>query len=121
PPCQGVATPAAGAVAPTGDRPLWVPYSRPPLRAPRYKRLCPQTTTAPCGRLPPLAGAAGLPFGLALAVASRPLARGGLSCGLAVGGWPPILAAFAAKTQQERIERFYIWIEKMKEVKRPPL
>ncbi|RZS21074.1 hypothetical protein BHM03_00053659, partial [Ensete ventricosum] len=82
PPCQGVATPAAGAVAPAGDSPLWAPYSRPPLRAPRCKRLCPRTTTAPCGRLPPLAGAAGLPFGLALAVASRPLARG-LSCGLA--------------------------------------
>ncbi|RRT44212.1 hypothetical protein B296_00050430, partial [Ensete ventricosum] len=70
----------------------------------------------PCGRLPPLMGATGLPFGLALAASSRPLA-GGLSRGLAVGGWPCIgaghgwthllLAAFAAKTQQEHVERFY--------------
>ncbi|RZS23259.1 hypothetical protein BHM03_00056159 [Ensete ventricosum] len=116
----------------------------------------------PCGLLP-LAGAAGLPFGLALAAANRPLG-GGLGRGLAMGGWPPLLlAAFAAKTQQERIEQFYAiqshhtqfktnlshkslgsdttvgkpqWVyhmrrsyisvfqirmEKMKEVKRPPL
>ncbi|RWV84657.1 hypothetical protein GW17_00053614, partial [Ensete ventricosum] len=54
-----------------------------------------------------------LPFGLALAVASRPLATG-LGRGLAVGGqlyigagrgWPPLLlAAFAATIQQERVE-----------------
>ncbi|RRT65899.1 hypothetical protein B296_00014575, partial [Ensete ventricosum] len=56
----------------------------------------------------PFAGAAGLPFGLALAAANRPLV-GGLGRGLAVGGrpsmgagrgWPPLLlASFAAKIQ----------------------
>ncbi|RWV95868.1 hypothetical protein GW17_00041463 [Ensete ventricosum] len=69
----------------------------------------------PCGLLWPLTSAAGLPFGLALVAASRPLI-GGLGRGLAVGGrpysgagrgWPPLLAAFAAKIQQECIERFY--------------
>ncbi|RZS15969.1 hypothetical protein BHM03_00047896 [Ensete ventricosum] len=66
--------------------------------------------------LPPLAGAAGLPFGLALAAASRPLV-GGLGRGLAMGGrpcmgagrgWLPLLlVAFAVKMQQECVERFY--------------
>ncbi|RWW18899.1 hypothetical protein GW17_00017082 [Ensete ventricosum] len=80
-----------------GGRPVRAPYSRPPLRALHCKRLCPRvvllpagTTPAGCcafGRLLPLAGAAGLPFGLALAIASRPQA-GGLGRGLAVGGWP---------------------------------
>ncbi|RWV94575.1 hypothetical protein GW17_00042875 [Ensete ventricosum] len=55
----------------------------------------------------PLAGAAGLPFGLALATASRPLV-GGLGPGLAVGGqhymgascgWLPLLlTTFVVKT-----------------------
>ncbi|RWW37953.1 hypothetical protein BHE74_00056865 [Ensete ventricosum] len=62
------------------------------------------------------------PCTLALAVASRPFVGARTSCPLAGGqvmagrscrrpgrGWPPILllAAFAAKTQQERVERFY--------------
>ncbi|RWW00676.1 hypothetical protein BHE74_00013092 [Ensete ventricosum] len=64
----------------------------------------------------PLAGTAGLPFGLALAAANRPLA-GGLGRSLAVGGrpsmgacrgWPPLLlASFAMKIQQKHVERFY--------------
>ncbi|RWW42713.1 hypothetical protein BHE74_00051702, partial [Ensete ventricosum] len=36
----------------------------------------------PCGQLSPLAGAAGLPFGLAFAAAGRPLV-GGLGSGVA--------------------------------------
>ncbi|RWW64990.1 hypothetical protein BHE74_00027739, partial [Ensete ventricosum] len=64
---------------------------------------------APVGtlQLAPFAGATGLPFGLALVAANRPLA-GGLGHGLAMGGrpcmgagrgWPPLLlAAFTAKT-----------------------
>ncbi|RWV86505.1 hypothetical protein GW17_00051596 [Ensete ventricosum] len=45
-----------------------------------------------------------------------PLARG-LGCGIVVGGRyymgagrgrPPLLAAFAVKTQEERVERFYM-------------
>ncbi|RRT63478.1 hypothetical protein B296_00030410, partial [Ensete ventricosum] len=70
-----------------------------------------------CEQLSPLASAAGLPFGLALIAASRPLA-GGLGRGLAVGGrpymgagrgWPPLLfATFVVKTQQEHVERFYV-------------
>ncbi|RWW42303.1 hypothetical protein BHE74_00052160, partial [Ensete ventricosum] len=81
-----------------------------PLRAPHCKRLCPRAAAAPTswlctwaaatheggafarrrcpyGRLPPLAGAASFPFGLAVGAASRPLA-GGLGHGLAVGGRP---------------------------------
>ncbi|RWW38172.1 hypothetical protein BHE74_00056611, partial [Ensete ventricosum] len=64
PHCQGVATPAAGAAAPTGGSPLRVPCSRPPLQAPCCKRLCPRATAAlraspigsARGRLPPLSG-----------------------------------------------------------------
>ncbi|RZS15020.1 hypothetical protein BHM03_00046799 [Ensete ventricosum] len=113
PPCQGAATPVAGAVTllaaglAAGNSPLRAPYSRPPLWALHCKRLClrvvaapagwPQPTVpaggtsarkhCPCGLLPPLAGTVGLPFGLALAKANRPLA-GGLGRGLAVGGRP---------------------------------
>ncbi|RWW37111.1 hypothetical protein BHE74_00057817, partial [Ensete ventricosum] len=76
----------------------------------------------PCLQVPPLwdatpASGAGLPCGLALAVAGCPLA-GGLGRGQAVDGrpfmgdgcgWPPLLlAAFAAKMQQERVEQFYM-------------
>ncbi|RWW72730.1 hypothetical protein BHE74_00019444 [Ensete ventricosum] len=70
----------------------------------------------PCRLLPPLAGIAGLPCGLALAAIGHHLA-GGLSHGLAMDGWPCIgagrgwppllLAAFAAKMQQEHVEGFY--------------
>ncbi|RRT60123.1 hypothetical protein B296_00035592 [Ensete ventricosum] len=48
------------------------------------------------------ASGASLPCRLALAAANRPLI-GGLG-----RGWPPLLlAAFAAKTQQKHVERFY--------------
>ncbi|RWW05504.1 hypothetical protein GW17_00031213, partial [Ensete ventricosum] len=49
-----------------------------------------------CGRLPPLASAAGLPCGLALATASRPLAWG-LGCGPAMGGRPYMGLAMAGR------------------------
>ncbi|RWW55280.1 hypothetical protein BHE74_00038097 [Ensete ventricosum] len=79
-------------------------------------------------------GVVGLPYGLALAEAGRPLA-GGLGHALAVGGrpcmgagrgWLPLLlAAFTVKTQQEHGDHislyFQIRMERMKEVKRPPL
>ncbi|RWW70651.1 hypothetical protein BHE74_00021653, partial [Ensete ventricosum] len=80
------------------DSPLRAPYSRPPLRASRCKQVCPRAATAPASSI-------GLPCGLALAVAGRPLV-GGLGHSLAVGGrpcmgvgrgWPPLLAAFATK------------------------
>ncbi|RWW17489.1 hypothetical protein GW17_00018581 [Ensete ventricosum] len=63
-------------------------------------------SSCPCRRLSPLAGAAGLPFGLALA-ATWPWVAG-LAWGQAVAGRPLLLCAFAAKTQQERVERFYM-------------
>ncbi|RWV81876.1 hypothetical protein GW17_00056667 [Ensete ventricosum] len=125
PPCQGAAT---HAVALTSGNPLRAPCSRPPLRASHCKRLCPQAAVAPAGWLQPTvhagvccphgrhfcpqalplwAAVAGLPFGLALALAGCPLV-GGLGRGLAVGGgpyigagrgWPSLLlAAFTAKT-----------------------
>ncbi|RRT34167.1 hypothetical protein B296_00053582, partial [Ensete ventricosum] len=63
------------------------------------------------------ASGTGLPCGVALAAASRPLVEG-LGYDLAVGGrpcigagrgWRPLLlATFAMKTQQECIERFYM-------------
>ncbi|RRT71257.1 hypothetical protein B296_00013249, partial [Ensete ventricosum] len=62
--------------------PLRASYSRPPLRVPRYKRLCPRATLLHIGAvaasccpygLSPLAGVAGLPCGMALAAADRPL------------------------------------------------
>ncbi|RZS00745.1 hypothetical protein BHM03_00030512 [Ensete ventricosum] len=64
----------------------------------------------PCRLLPPLAGIAGLPCGLALAAIGHHLA-GGLSHGLAMDGWP----------WRSYIPIFSIRMEKMKEVKRPPL
>ncbi|RRT31900.1 hypothetical protein B296_00047071 [Ensete ventricosum] len=105
----------ASAVAPIGGR---VGRGRQPLAsalqpAPRYKRLCPWATLLPVGAAPagycpygllPLwAGATSLPFGLALVVASNRLARGlGRPFMGADHGWLPLLlAAFAAKIQQE--------------------
>ncbi|RZR72741.1 hypothetical protein BHM03_00016465 [Ensete ventricosum] len=75
------------AVAPCGR-----PTADPPMRAPRCKRLCPRAAATPAGscpygRLPPLAGVAGLRCELALAVTSRPF-TGGLGRSLAVGGRP---------------------------------
>ncbi|RWW16419.1 hypothetical protein GW17_00019700 [Ensete ventricosum] len=91
-----------------GGSPLRAPYSQPTLQA-GYSRPCLRATIAP-------SGAAGLLFGLALDTSNRPLV-GGLGRGLAVGGrpcmgvgrgWPPLLlAGFAAKMQQECVERFY--------------
>ncbi|RRT44358.1 hypothetical protein B296_00032592, partial [Ensete ventricosum] len=113
PPCQGAATPAAGAAAPAVG---------PPLRPSRYKWLCTQAADAhagwlqsvvpmggasvhkrcPCGRLPPLVVVAGLPCGLALAAAKAPY------------GWPA-----APPTRCLHYEN--IRMEKIKEVKRPPI
>ncbi|RZS28368.1 hypothetical protein BHM03_00061954 [Ensete ventricosum] len=105
---------ATGLVA--SGSPLRVPCSRPPLSVLCCKRLCPRETLMPAGTgpagccpygmLPLRAGAAGLPFRLALAAASNRLAGGlGRPCMGAGHGWPPLLlAAFAAKTQQEQVE-----------------
>ncbi|RWV79344.1 hypothetical protein GW17_00059535, partial [Ensete ventricosum] len=80
-----------------------------PFGCPTIDPLCGHRAVSGCARrrLLPLAGAAGLPFGLAPVATNRPLA-GGLGRGLAVGGrpcmgagraWSPfLLAAFAAKT-----------------------
>ncbi|RZS15904.1 hypothetical protein BHM03_00047804 [Ensete ventricosum] len=38
---------AAGLAA--GDSPLWEPYSRPPLRVPHCKQVCPRAATALVG------------------------------------------------------------------------
>ncbi|RWW39917.1 hypothetical protein BHE74_00054705, partial [Ensete ventricosum] len=89
PPCQGVGTPVVGTVAPAGGR------------AGRGRQSL-------AGVLPsaPLASDAGLPCGLALAIANRPLV-GGLGHDLAMDdrhfmgagrGWPPLLTAFTVKT-----------------------
>ncbi|RZR96979.1 hypothetical protein BHM03_00026087, partial [Ensete ventricosum] len=106
-----------------GEQPLagWPPpYSWPPLRAPLYKRPCPQAHTAPAGWPQPTAPVQG-----ALAVTNRPFAGGldhsrppliggqavvGRPCRRLGRGWPPILllVAFGAKMQQERVERFYV-------------
>ncbi|RWW59928.1 hypothetical protein BHE74_00033106 [Ensete ventricosum] len=102
-PCQGAFTPAA-------------------YGSPAAGPLCGRHTESGCarGQLLPLrdvapASGVGLPDGLVLAAAGSPLV-GGLSRGLAMGGrpcmgagrdWPPLLVAFAAKIQQECIERFY--------------
>ncbi|RZS15765.1 hypothetical protein BHM03_00047641, partial [Ensete ventricosum] len=98
-----------------------------PLRDGR-SRPCPWAATAPAGgafaykchpagccpygRLPPLAGAAGLPFALALVITAAPLqgalAVGGRPCmGAGRGSSPLLLATFTAKMQQEHIERFF--------------
>ncbi|RWW67144.1 hypothetical protein BHE74_00025433 [Ensete ventricosum] len=60
----------------------------------------------PYGLLPLRARAAGLPFGLALAVASNRLAGGLGRPGMGVDhGWPPLLlAAFTVKMQQEHVK-----------------
>ncbi|RZS22245.1 hypothetical protein BHM03_00054992 [Ensete ventricosum] len=90
--------PPAGCRAGHGGRPLWVPDNWPPLQAPPCKQVCSRAAAAPAGychrkrRQPPLraiapASGVGLPSGLALAAAGRPL-PGGLRCGLAVGGRP---------------------------------
>ncbi|RZS26229.1 hypothetical protein BHM03_00059541 [Ensete ventricosum] len=79
-----------------GGNPLRAPCNRPPLRASRCKRVCSRAATTLAGccpyerRWPPLravtpASGIGLPCGLALAPAGRPLARG-LGRGLAMGG-----------------------------------
>ncbi|RWV89718.1 hypothetical protein GW17_00048123, partial [Ensete ventricosum] len=109
-PAKAVATPVAGVVVYAGGSPLQAPCNRPPLRAPRCKRVCPRAATAlaglpqptvpasatPAGFYPyewrrpslravaPVSGAS-LPCGLALAAADRPLV-GGLGRSLAVGG-----------------------------------
>ncbi|RWW52221.1 hypothetical protein BHE74_00041368, partial [Ensete ventricosum] len=89
------ATPAAGAAATIGSR---VGHGQQPLAgalqlapfAGVVLQARPQAQSVAAssqGRLPPLAGTAGLPFGLALVAASRPLV-GGLGRGLAMGGRP---------------------------------
>ncbi|RWW65204.1 hypothetical protein BHE74_00027500, partial [Ensete ventricosum] len=74
PPCQGVATPAAGAIA---------------LQPAPFASAMLQATAAPAGwpQALPLAGVVGLPFRLALVAANRPL-PGGRGRNLAVGGRP---------------------------------
>ncbi|RRT53384.1 hypothetical protein B296_00015622 [Ensete ventricosum] len=66
--------------------PLWLAPS-PLLATGLAASDSPLRSYCPCGRLSPLAGTVGLPCGLALAAAGRPLA-GGLDRGLAMGGWP---------------------------------
>ncbi|RZS01292.1 hypothetical protein BHM03_00031133 [Ensete ventricosum] len=80
--------------------------THPPLRASHCKWLCPQVALLPAGaapasccpyvRQPPLAGAVGLPFGLALAAASRPLTgpwpRPGRGWPALHGSWPWLVA-----------------------------
>ncbi|RWV88918.1 hypothetical protein GW17_00048961, partial [Ensete ventricosum] len=61
PPCQGAATPAAGAAAPVGGKPLWAGHWRRPLVSCRLR------ATASMGDSP---------YGLALAASNRPLAGG---------------------------------------------
>ncbi|RWW37465.1 hypothetical protein BHE74_00057409, partial [Ensete ventricosum] len=61
PPCQGAATPATGAAAPVGGRPLRAGHWRPPLVS------CRLWATASMGDSP---------YGLALAASSRPLVGG---------------------------------------------
>ncbi|RWW29182.1 hypothetical protein GW17_00006306 [Ensete ventricosum] len=98
PPLRSPPSPLLAAGLATGGSPLRAPYNRPPLWAPRCKRVCPWAVAAPTGccpcerHRPPLpatapASGAGLPCGLALATAGRPLA-GGLGRSLAVGGRP---------------------------------
>ncbi|RRT31764.1 hypothetical protein B296_00056490 [Ensete ventricosum] len=108
--CQGAATPATRAGAPTGSSPLREPCNRSPLRASRCKRLCSravvtlraghrrscpratllplQAAATPCGcRWPPFQAG----HGRDLDVGDRPY--------MGIGrGWPPLLiTAFIAK------------------------
>ncbi|RZS23492.1 hypothetical protein BHM03_00056437 [Ensete ventricosum] len=111
PPCQGAANPTAGATAPTNDR---VGRGQQPLAGALQPALFAGATLqagVPTGGCRPLwatatASDAGLPCGLALVAAGRPLA-GDFSRGLTVG--------------RSYIPVFQIRMEKMKEVKRPPL
>ncbi|RZS22617.1 hypothetical protein BHM03_00055419, partial [Ensete ventricosum] len=100
-PCQGAATPATGVVAPVGGKagrgrqPLagWSLAAAPLASVSR--------AAAPCGLAIPVVPAGAAPAG-------RGLAMGGRPCMGAGRGWLPLLlAAFAAKTQQEHVERFY--------------
>ncbi|RWV91245.1 hypothetical protein GW17_00046481 [Ensete ventricosum] len=104
-----------------GGIPLRATYSQPPFAGTALQAIVPAGNYRPYGLavvdrargrlLPPV------PYGLALAAAGHPLI-GGLGRGLAVGGrlcmgagrsWPPLLlAAFATKMQQERVEQFYV-------------
>ncbi|RRT63114.1 hypothetical protein B296_00025816 [Ensete ventricosum] len=56
---QGAATRAAGVATLVGGSPLQVPCSWPPLRASRYKRLCPRVPAAPTGWPQPVVHAGG--------------------------------------------------------------
>ncbi|RWV77146.1 hypothetical protein GW17_00062071 [Ensete ventricosum] len=95
-----------------------------PLRPGRGRCLCSHASHLQAPAMPAGGRACWrLPLQGAFAVADRPLTGGlgrnrlPLAAGLAVGGqpcmgvgrgWPPLLlAAFAAKTQQEHIKRFY--------------
>ncbi|RRT35906.1 hypothetical protein B296_00013775 [Ensete ventricosum] len=87
-PCQKSGTPVAGAVAPAGDR---AGRGRPTVGPLCRRRAISDQLFFP--QAPPLTGAAGLPFGLALAV-------GGQSYMGAGRGWPPLLlAAFTMQMQ----------------------
>ncbi|RZS15115.1 hypothetical protein BHM03_00046908, partial [Ensete ventricosum] len=79
-----------------GSRPLWPGRWRSPLRA-GHSRLCPRAVAAPAGGRP-LQGAWPQPAACrgALAATDR--------CLLACGRLPLLLAAYAAKTQQECVE-----------------
>ncbi|RWV82980.1 hypothetical protein GW17_00055476 [Ensete ventricosum] len=75
--------------------PLRAPCSRPPLRAPRCKRVCPPTATALAGCCPrkqcwtPLRAGPGR----GLAMGGHGLAVGGQPYMGAGRGWPPLLLA----------------------------
>ncbi|RWW02420.1 hypothetical protein GW17_00034490 [Ensete ventricosum] len=109
----------AGSTLPRGSHPcgrhrcpcwrqVW-PRAAAPCGRPAAGPLYGRRTASGCARewLPHMraaapASGASLPCRLALAAANRPLI-GGLG-----RGWPPLLlAAFAAKTQQKHVERFY--------------
>ncbi|RRT31135.1 hypothetical protein B296_00054448 [Ensete ventricosum] len=120
PPLRLAALPLLVAGLAAGDSPLRVPYSLPPLRASRCKWVCPRAATAPACWLQPV-----VPVGVALAGgcpcmrclpplrATAPMSGADLPCkghwSRPGRGWPPLLLTV------------FIRMEKMKDVKRPPL
>ncbi|RWW55097.1 hypothetical protein BHE74_00038281, partial [Ensete ventricosum] len=129
PPCQGVATPAASAAAPTGIRvgrgrqPLLgalqsVPFAGTVLQAGVPAGVALQVGV-PAGRPQQVVLASVAPAGCCPHKRCRPPLRAGPGRTRSppcrgpwprpCRGWPPLLlAAFTAKTQQERVERFYV-------------
>ncbi|RWV88459.1 hypothetical protein GW17_00049447, partial [Ensete ventricosum] len=147
PPCQGVATPVAGTVAPASDNPLWAGHRRPSLAGAPLAAApvggCPlQVADSPLAGGPwlqpaapaggvgrsrlPLAASHGQPL---LAVLAANALNDSMRFNLITRSLKPI---FRTKTlalipllgnlqRRSYIPVFQIRIEKMKEVKRPPL